>query len=155
MEAFVLGQTLRLRTFFWQQSSSVRSFAEVVLTTDFLHSVSAVLMYTRLATAGTWPFKLRGWVTNVIQSLALKVYARPLLLLSAILACPGQSSVFRLMPKLAGGYGGGSIKITLYDPCFRSTTVVQGFPAEYSFHIGSPGIFGMDFPPPRDRSWHL
>ena len=62
----------------------------------------------------------------------VKVYARPLLLLSAILACPGQSSVFRLMPKLAGGYGGGSIKTTLYDPCFRSTTVVQGFPAEYS-----------------------
>ena len=61
-----------------------------------------------------------------------KVYARPLLLLSAILACPGQSTVFRLMPKLAGGYGGGSIKTTLYDPCFRSTTVVQGFPAEYS-----------------------
>ena len=29
--------------------------------------------------------------------------------------------------------GGGSIKTTLYDPCFRSTTVVQGFPAVNSF----------------------
>ena len=28
---------------------------------------------------------------------------------------------------------GGSIKTTLYDPCFRSTTVVQGFPAVNSF----------------------
>ena len=30
---------------------------------------------------------------------------------------------------------GGSIKTTLYDPCFRSTTVVQGFPAVYSFFL--------------------
>ena len=56
----------------------------------------------------------------------VKVYARPLLLLSAILACPGQSSVFRLMPMLAGGYGGEASR----PPC--TTTVVQGFPAEYS-----------------------
>ena len=30
---------------------------------------------------------------------------------------------------------GGSIKTTLYDPCFRSTTVVQSFPAVYSFFL--------------------
>ena len=33
---------------------------------------------------------------------------------------------------------GGSIKTTLYDPCFRSTTVVQGFPAVHSFCTESP-----------------
>ena len=75
-----------------------------------------------------------GLTSVTLHLKKVKVYARPLLLLSAILACPGQSSVFRLMPKLAGGYGGGgSIKTTLYDPCFRSTTVVQGFPAVNSF----------------------
>ena len=35
---------------------------------------------------------------------------------------------------------GGSIKTTLYDPCFRSTTVVQGFPAVNSFYTESPEI---------------
>ena len=49
----------------------------------------------------------------------VKVYARPLLLLSAILACPGQSSVFRLMPKLAGGYGGGKHQDHLVRPMLQ------------------------------------
>ena len=30
----------------------------------------------------------------------------------------------------ARGGGGGSIKTTLYDPCFRSIHNVQGFPAD-------------------------
>ena len=56
---------------------------------------------------------------SIRSSTKVKVYARPLLLLSAILACPGQSSVFRLMPKLAGGYGGGKHQDHLVRPMLQ------------------------------------
>ena len=65
------------------------------------------------------------FLTEYLHDLSLKVYVRPLLLLSAILACPGQSSVFRLMPKLAGGYGGGEAS---RPPC---TTHASGQPLLY------------------------
>ena len=40
-----------------------------------------------------------------------------------------QGPVSRLCALTPGGEGGGSIKTTLYDPCFRSIHNVQGFPA--------------------------
>ena len=41
-----------------------------------------------------------------------------------------QGPVSRLCALTPGGGGGGSIKTTLYDPCFRSIHNVQGFPAD-------------------------
>ena len=41
-----------------------------------------------------------------------------------------QGPASRLCALTPGGGGGGSIKTTLYDPCFRSIHNVQGFPAD-------------------------
>ena len=54
-----------------------------------------------------------------------------------------QGPVSRLCALTPGGEGGGSIKITLYDPCFRSTTLYKAsrlLTACFTFRPGETSV---------------